>query len=128
MNRKINFQGILALVSSSILLTFSFSSLSAIAQSQETFEVAQGVSNWLKCTVKGLKQGQLAVRNEPAGSAIVGLDNGNTVEALVGAGKFIVKNGVVWYMVKVIKGPNSRVNNREGWVNSDYLDCEPPSY
>ncbi|WP_069791058.1 hypothetical protein A5482_014845 (plasmid) [Cyanobacterium sp. IPPAS B-1200] len=127
MNKKTRLGQIVALLSSSALLAFSISPNEAISQTTSSFEISQRTGpnrGWVRCSVTGLQRGQLAVRNEPAGPAIVGLDNGNTVLGFMGSGTFIVKNNVVWNMVKVIQGPNSRVNNREGWVNSDYLDCD----
>lgn len=73
------------------------------------------------CTVKGIKTGQLALRSEPNGEAFAGLNNGNVVRAIAG---ILEENGTVWEFVRVQKGPNSQVNGREGYVNSNYLTCK----
>ena len=86
--------------------------------------VAQQTWGWHTCRVTGIRTGQLALRPDPDGKPFAGLNNGNIVEALIGTGKFVRLNGVVWYYVKVVQGPNSQVNGREGWVNSDYLNCD----
>ncbi|MDB9312092.1 hypothetical protein PN462_03185 [Spirulina sp. CS-785/01] len=85
---------------------------------------AQRTWSWRTCRVSGLQQGRLAVRPEPGGEPFAGLDNGNIVEAMIGTGKFIHHNNILWYYVRVVQGPNSQVNGREGWVNADYLTCE----
>ncbi len=33
-----------------------------------------------------------------------------------------------WSCVRVLEGPNSRVTGLEGWVNSNYLDCNLNCY
>ncbi|MBD2045497.1 hypothetical protein H6F78_07780 [Coleofasciculus sp. FACHB-64] len=73
------------------------------------------------CTVRGLQQGQLALRPQPNGRPFAGLNNGNIVQALSGT---VDENGGVWDEVKVIKGPNSQVTERVGYVNSKYLSCK----
>jgi hypothetical protein len=36
----------------------------------------------------------------------------------------LLKDGPgVWRYIRVLNGPNSRVNGLEGWVNSNYLAC-----
>ena len=78
----------------------------------EAFLIAQGVS----CNVTNIQTGQLALRFSPNGKSKSGLNNGNTVEVLrYGSG--------VWSYVRVLNGPNNRVNGLEGWVNSNYLAC-----
>lgn len=68
------------------------------------------------CSVVNIRTGQLALRFSPNGKSRAGLDNGNTVELL--------KDGPgVWRYIRVLNGPNSRVNGLEGWVNSNYLAC-----
>ncbi|MBW4577404.1 MAG: SH3 domain-containing protein [Aphanothece sp. CMT-3BRIN-NPC111] len=73
------------------------------------------------CNVSGIQSGQLALRFTPDGKSKAGLDNGNTVELLHDEGSG------VWIYVRVINGPNSAVNNLEGWVNSNYLSCSETS-
>lgn len=46
---------------------------------------------------------------------VAGLNNGNEVVPFATRGK--------WFYVRVVSGPNRRVNGLEGWVNSDYLYC-----
>ncbi|OKH33801.1 hypothetical protein NIES2119_22085 [[Phormidium ambiguum] IAM M-71] len=73
------------------------------------------------CRVRGLQQGQLALRPQPNGRPFAGLNNGNTVQAFAGT---IDENNVIWDEVKVIKGPNSQLTGRVGYVNSKYLSCK----
>lgn len=47
--------------------------------------------------------------------------HGNILQAFAGA---LDENRVVWDEVKVIKGPNSQVEGRVGFVNSKYLSCK----
>jgi hypothetical protein len=81
-------------------------------ESQETV-VAQ---NWATfCSVINIQTGQLALRFSPNGKSRAGLDNENTM--------VLLKQEGIWAYVRVIKGPNSRVDGLEGWVNSNYLSC-----
>ncbi len=73
------------------------------------------------CTVRGLQQGQLALRPQPNGRPFAGLNNGNVVQAFAGT---LDENNLVWDEVKVINGPNSQVEGRVGYVNSNYLSCK----
>ncbi len=77
------------------------------------------------CQVEGIRTGQLALRSQPNGEPFAGLNNGNTVQAFGGT-PFVNERGVssVWYEVKVLQGPNPRVNGRRGVVNADYLTCD----
>jgi len=68
------------------------------------------------CTVVNIQTGQLALRHSPGGESRAGLDNGNTVALLR-------RGNVPWAYVRVVNGPNSRVNGLEGWVNANYLSC-----
>lgn len=81
-----------------------------LAQTDPT-DVLQNV-----CYVANLQQGQLAVRNSPGGQSRAGLDNYNMVEVYRQQGN--------WSCVRVLEGPNSRVTGLEGWVNSNYLECD----
>ncbi len=67
------------------------------------------------CEVANLRSGQLALRFAPNGASRAGLDNGNIVRWLEAQGN--------WTRVRVLRGPNARVNGLEGWVNSSYLRC-----
>ncbi|MCV3212987.1 hypothetical protein OGM63_05500 [Plectonema radiosum NIES-515] len=67
------------------------------------------------CSVTGIQTGQLALRLSPNGKSKAGLNNGNTV--------LPIKTQDNWYYVRVISGPNNRVNGLEGWVNSNYIAC-----
>ena len=69
----------------------------------------------LRCRVVGIRTGQLALRFSPNGESRAGLNNGNIVDAYQQQG--------IWFYVRVISGPNSRVTGLEGWVNSTYLSC-----
>jgi hypothetical protein len=68
------------------------------------------------CDVINIKTGQLALRFTPDGKARAGLNNGNVV-------KWLKDGDSPWVYVRVIQGPNPRVNGLTGWVNSDYLSC-----
>jgi len=68
------------------------------------------------CIVTNIQQGQLAVRNSPGGQSRAGLNNDNLVEVYQQQGN--------WSCVRVLSGPNQRVVGIEGWVNSNYLNCE----
>ncbi|MBW4609067.1 MAG: hypothetical protein KME22_18130 [Hassallia sp. WJT32-NPBG1] len=67
------------------------------------------------CSVTGIQTGQLALRLSPNGKSRAGLNNGNTV--------LPIKSQSNWSYVRVISGPNNRVNGLEGWVNSNYIAC-----
>ena len=67
------------------------------------------------CDVINIQRGQLALRFTPNGESRAGLDNGNIVRPL--------KKQGIWSYVRVLDGPNNRVNGLEGWVNSNYLAC-----
>ncbi|MGA9378070.1 MAG: SH3 domain-containing protein [Phormidium sp.] len=69
------------------------------------------------CSVINIQSGQLALRFTPNGRSRAGLNNGNTLS--------LIKTGPEpWVYVRVIRGPNSRINGLEGWVNYNYLNCE----
>jgi hypothetical protein len=72
-------------------------------------------SSQVYCLVTNIRTGQLALRKAPEGEAIAGLDNNNVVS--------FVRGEMPWYYVRVIEGPNRRVNNLQGWVNANYLEC-----
>ena len=83
-----------------------------ITKATTPFHIAQGMT----CSVTNIRTGQLALRFSPNGKSRAGLDNGNTVELL--------RDGPgVWRYVRVLNGPNRRVDGSEGWVNSNYLAC-----
>jgi hypothetical protein len=67
------------------------------------------------CDVVNIQRGQLALRFSPNGESKAGLNNGNVVRWLDNQG--------IWAYVRVLEGPNSRVEGMEGWVNSNYLSC-----
>ena len=68
------------------------------------------------CDVINIKTGQLALRFTPGGKARAGLNDGNVV-------KWLKASNSPWVYVRVIQGPNRRINGLTGWVNSDYLSC-----
>lgn len=72
-----------------------------------------------RCRVVGIRTGQLALRFNPNGASRAGLNNGNIVDVYDQQ----EQDGITWYYVHVIRGPNSRVTGLRGWVNSNYLDC-----
>lgn len=65
------------------------------------------------CYVSGIRTGQLALRFSPNGKSRAGLNNGNAVMPMRYSG--------IWTYVRVVSGPNRRVDGFEGWVNSSYL-------
>lgn len=69
----------------------------------------------LRCLVVGIRTGQLALRFTPNGQSRAGLNNGNIVD--------VYRQQGIWFYVRVVAGPNSRVTGLEGWVNSNYLSC-----
>ncbi|MGC1247137.1 MAG: hypothetical protein WA865_13070 [Spirulinaceae cyanobacterium] len=73
------------------------------------------------CEVKDIITGQLALRYETTLQPHAGLDNGNIVQAYGGS---IGENGIIWYYVNVLQGPNYRVDGKEGVVNAKYLLCD----
>lgn len=68
------------------------------------------------CRVDRLRSGQLAVRNSPGGQARAGLDNGDIIE--------IYKQQGNWACVRVIRPAGDRLRGIEGWVNSNYVNCD----
>lgn len=75
--------------------------------------------NWATtCHVTNIQSGQLAIRSNPDGQALAGLDNGNSV--------LLNKKQGNWNYVKVVQGSSSEVNKLSGWVNSKYLTCDAP--
>ncbi len=77
--------------------------------------ISQSNPNSGQCSVINITTGQLAVRKSPGGDAIAGLNNNNVVQYISGQ--------MPWYYIRVIDGPNPRVNGITGWVNANYLDC-----
>jgi uncharacterized Zn-binding protein involved in type VI secretion len=74
------------------------------------------IAQQVNCTVTNLQTGQLALRLQPNGKSRAGLNNGNSIQ-------FLRTGSTPWVYVRVLQGPNSKVNGLEGWVNSNYLDC-----
>ncbi|HAZ43710.1 MAG TPA: hypothetical protein DDW76_18695 [Cyanobacteria bacterium UBA11369] len=83
-------------------------------EKSEEIHIAQA-AEIVNCEVSNIRTGQLALRFSPNGRSRAGLDNGNLV-------RFIDRRGI-WFYVRVLEGPNPRVNGLEGWVNSNYLEC-----
>ncbi|KAF3885998.1 MULTISPECIES: SH3 domain-containing protein [Nostocales] len=69
------------------------------------------------CTVTNIQTGQLALRSQPNGKSRAGLNNNNSVQLLR-------QGSEPWVYVRVLRGPNIKVNGLEGWVNSNYLICD----
>lgn len=109
------------LVSLSVLgLTFApfaFATNSSLVTTKNIEQSPTLVAQQQICTVVNIQTGQLALRNSPGGGSRAGLDNGNTVV-------FLRQGAAPWAYVRVVNGPNSRVNGLEGWVNADYLSCD----
>lgn len=88
-----------------------------IHESQIRFQnTYQPNSYSVNCYVINIKTGQLAVRKSPGGESIAGLNNNNRVEYINGE--------MPWFYIRVVNGPNSRVNGKTGWVNANYLQCD----
>ena len=100
----------------SVVFLNSFPALGANVAPQTPTNPAQLIAQEATCTVTNIQTGQLALRVAPNGRSRAGLDNGNTV--------VLLRQGPnPWVYVRVITGPNRRVNGLEGWVNSNYLSC-----
>lgn len=109
---------ILSLTTSAIA-TLSLTITPTVTQARSQTEFNQTIAQAnpvVHCLVVGIERGQLAVRRSPNGQAIAGLNNDNVV-------RFIRSQDTSWYYVRVVRGPNQRVNGIEGWVNSQYLEC-----
>lgn len=88
-----------------------------IHESQVRFQTtSQSSSSVGNCSVTNIRTGQLAVRKSPGGESIAGLNNNNLVQ--------YIRGDFPWYYIRVINGPNGRVNGKTGWVNANYLDCD----
>lgn len=102
----------------SVVFLNTFPALGANVAPQTRTNTAQLIAQQVTCIVTNIQTGQLALRVAPNGRARAGLDNGNTV--------VLLREGTdPWVYVRVVTGPNRRVNGLEGWVNSDYLSCSP---
>lgn len=112
------------LVSLSLLgLTFSpvaFATNSSSVTAKNTRQSPTLIAQQQICSVVNIQTGQLALRHSPGGESRAGLNNGNTVA-------FLRQGGMPWAYVRVVNGPNSRVNGLEGWVNANYLSCAQAS-
>ena len=86
-----------------------------IHQSQIRLQTVGQNSEAEVCNVVGIKTGQLALRFTPNGKSRAGLNNGNAVLPIQRQGN--------WSYVRVLSGPNNKINGLEGWVNSNYLSC-----
>ena len=102
------------------LLSLRFSPItlatnSSAVKSKTIHQSSTLIAKDIFCRVVNIRTGQLALRNS-RGESIAGLNNGNTVEVLD------YDDGGSAY-VRVVNGPNSRVDGKTGWVNSNYLSC-----
>jgi len=75
------------------------------------------------CIVQGIESGQLALRHRPQGKAHAGLNNGNKVIAFGGTVGSDPNDQRSWMSVKVVDGPNPRVEGKQGVVDDSYLNC-----
>ncbi|MFN6464604.1 MAG: hypothetical protein RMZ41_022690 [Nostoc sp. DedVER02] len=75
------------------------------------------------CEVTGLKSGQLALRATPGGKSTAGLDNGNNITLLKPDIVSLQGRPTPWVNVRVTNSLNKRIVGREGWINSEYIDC-----
>jgi hypothetical protein len=107
------------------LLSLSFSPVAFATNTnsvtpQNTRQSSTLIAQQQICSVVNIQSGQLALRRSPGGESRAGLNNGNTVA-------FVRRGGEPWAYVRVVNGPNSRVNGLEGWVNANYLSCDQAS-
>lgn len=107
------------------LLSLSFSPVAFATNTnsvtpQNTRQSSTLIAQQQICSVVNIQTGQLALRRSPGGESRAGLNNGNTVA-------FLRRGGEPWAYVRVVNGPNSRVNGLEGWVNANYLSCDQAS-
>ncbi len=107
------------------LLSLSFSPVAFATNTnsvtpQNTRQSSTLIAQQQICSVVNIQTGQLALRRSPGGESRAGLNNGNTVA-------FVRRGGEPWAYVRVVNGPNSRVNGLEGWVNANYLSCDQAS-
>lgn len=97
-------------------LNFASAAVAITVTSENTQATKTLIAQEVTCSVVNIRTGQLALRFAPNGESRAGLDNGNTV--------VILRSGSApWVYVRVINGPNSRVDGLEGWVNANYLAC-----
>ncbi len=75
------------------------------------------------CEVTGLQSGQLALRATAGGKPTAGLDNGNNITLLKPDIVSLQSRPTPWVNVRVTNSPNNRIVGREGWINSQYIDC-----
>jgi hypothetical protein len=83
------------------------------------------------CEVVNIARGQLSLRAAPNGRTIAGLNNGDIV-ILAGKSRSLLNNGVLagrkyrgnlWVQVLVKTTANSKLSNKTGYVNGQYLSC-----
>jgi hypothetical protein len=75
------------------------------------------------CEVTGLQSGQLALRTTPGGKSTAGLENGNNIILLKPDIVSLQGRPTPWVNVRVTNSSNNRIVGREGWINSQYIDC-----
>ncbi|MBN3909900.1 MAG: hypothetical protein HWQ35_26190 [Nostoc sp. NMS1] len=75
------------------------------------------------CEVTRLQSGQLALRATPGGKSIAGLDNANNITLLKPDIVSLQGRPTPWVNVRVTNSPNNKILGREGWINSEYIDC-----
>ncbi|MHC0065638.1 hypothetical protein ACWATR_22520 [Nostoc sp. UIC 10890] len=75
------------------------------------------------CEVTGLQSGQLALRTTPGGKSTAGLENGNNITLLKPDIVSLQGRPTPWVNVRVTNSSNNRIVGREGWINSQYIDC-----
>ncbi|MBN3923850.1 hypothetical protein [Nostoc sp. NMS4] len=75
------------------------------------------------CEVTGLQSGQLALRATAGGKPTAGLDNGNNITLLKPDVVSLQGRPTPWVNVRVTNSSNNRIVGREGWINSQYIDC-----
>jgi len=102
----------------SAIAVLSLTTSGTVSQAQTQTEPIQTIAQAnpvVHCLVVNIERGQLAVRRSPNGEAIAGLDNDNLVR--------FIDHQDMWYYIRVVRGPNPRVNGIEGWVNGHYVEC-----
>ncbi|MGB0560345.1 MAG: hypothetical protein ACPGVO_00885 [Spirulinaceae cyanobacterium] len=97
-----------------------FVGAAVLAVSLPLAAVAQNPHNLrIFCNVRGLQNGQLALRSEPGGEAIAGLENDDLVEFM----QSVTLETTDWSYVRVFDSNDATLEGREGYVNSSYLAC-----
>jgi hypothetical protein len=114
---EIQFRSLVHKINLPSLIVIGLSFATPVIAQPSRSEVERGVRIY-NCEVVNIESGQLALRVSPGGRPFAGLDNGDIVTL---AGKS--QRGRRWVQVTVDNASNSKLNNKSGYVNSNYLSC-----